>query len=299
MKPNLYTVKANLIRFAFIAIAKGAMSNPTGCLKAINGQCYTDFVIVDFEPPKYTVGDINGQDGWMKTNPHYDVVVAAQTMYRSFGTQSLRYSDAFTSSSFGDQTFAKPLKDSVGEAAATAGTFTVGIKLRHFEMQFDIASTKPTMQQPGLHISISPDRGDGSRMSYLRIDDGPDGIAVIFDDVQGILPAGDPECATSGGCANFVEKILTEKLNRSVPHRIKLTLETLNGPSNDIVKVFIDGEFVHQGTSWEDYYRYDPEAVAEQSPRIVKTVLFRASDPPNSGDLNFGFLIDNLIIGAY
>lgn len=244
---------------------------------------------VNFE--SYALGNINGQDGWMKTGG-YDVQVVTNTYgFTSFGTKVLRMSDAVTSGSFGDQTFAKPLADAAGESAATAGSFSVGTRQRHFEAQFDIASAVPTAQQPGMHVSVSPDRGDGSRMSYLRFEDNAGGIDVFFDDVQ------QPGPCTPSGCANFVEtKIAT--LNRAVPHTIKFVMDFLEGPGNDVVKIFIDGALVITGTSWEDYYRYDPEASAEQSPRIVKTLIFRESGtatPANSGK---GFLFDNISLNS-
>jgi len=63
------------------------------------------------------------------------------------------------------------------------------------------------------------------------------------------------------------------------------------------VKVFVDGELVHTGTSWENYYRFDKEASAEQSPRLVRTLLFRASSLTGAGvptTLGHGFLFDKL-----
>jgi hypothetical protein len=57
---------------------------------------------------------------------------------------------------------------------------------------------------------------------------------------------------------------------------------------------------VHTGTSWENYYRYDSEASAEQSPRIVKTVLFRTGGTQGVDNapatLGKGFLFDNLTV---
>jgi len=73
-----------------------------------------------------------------------------------------------------------------------------------------------------------------------------------------------------------------------------LTMDTLDGPSNDVVKVYVDGVLKITGTSWENYYRYDSEASAEQSPRIVKTVLFRESGTATPANAGKGFLIDNL-----
>ena len=247
-----------------------------------------DTVSVNFENPPYTIGSISGQDGWSNAvNLNYDQGVVANTYgYSSFGDQAFRMSDAVTSGSFGDWVFAKPLTDAVGEVDSTNGTFLPGTLQRHFEMQFDIASTVPTAQQPGMHLSVSPDRGDGSRMSYLGFSDETDGIKVTFYDVQG-----------TSNPANFVAADLGT-YDRSVPHHIKLTMDTLDGPSNDVVKVWIDGNLVHTGTSWENYYRYDSEASAEQSPRIVKTAIFQARGTATPADLGKGFLFDNVSISS-
>lgn len=243
-------------------------------------QALADSNALNFEG--YSLGNINGQDGWGKTGSYDAAVVTNSYGFASFGTQSLRISDAVTSGAFGDQTFARPLADAVGESAATDGAFSEGVRQRHFEMQFDLASTMPTVQ-PGMHLSVSPDRGDGSRMSYLRFEDSPAGINVFFDDVQGTTNP-----------ANFVETEIASGLSRTAPHTIKLTMDMLDGASNDIVKVYIGGSLVHVGTSWENYYRYDSEASAEQSPRIIKTVLFRESGANTPADSGKGFLIDNL-----
>ena len=79
-------------------------------------------------------------------------------------------------------------------------------------------------------------------------------------------------------------------------HNIKLTMDTLTGPSNDIVNVYIDGSLVHTGTSWENYYRYDSEASAEQSPRPVDTMIIQARGTAQPGDL--GFLFDNVSLSS-
>lgn len=281
-----------------------------GMLLAPITPAFADSVSVNFENPPYLIGSISGQDGWSNAvNPAYDQGVVANTFgYSSFGSQSFRISDAVTSGSFGDWVFAKPLTDAVGEASASAGTFSVGTRQRHFEMQFDIASASPSSQQPGLHVSVSPDRGDGSRMSYLRFQDDAGGIDVFFDDVQGTFDSGTTNCPTSlkyplgTKCANFVETQVASGLNRSTAHTVKLTMDTLDGPSNDVVKVWIDGILVHTGTSWEDYYRFDNEAAAEPSPRIVKTVIFQSrtgSGPvTNPADLGKGFLFDNFSMSS-
>lgn len=241
---------------------------------------------IDFET--YTLGQIDGQDGWNSDGAAgtgcatYDHEFSGSFGTTGFEEQSLRISNAVTSGCFGDQTFAKPLTDSVGETAATTGGFSEGTRQQHFEVEFDIASTVPEAQQEGLFVSVSPDRGDGSRMSYLGFEDTSDGLNIIFYDVQG-----------NSNPANFV---LTDlgNFDRTTPHKIKLTMDTIDSDSNDVVKVYIDGSLAHTGTSWENYYRFDTEASAEQSPRIVKTLIFRtggSAAPSNDGN---GFLFDNL-----
>ncbi len=269
-------IKKTLIGIASSSLLFGSLISPA----------FADSVSVNFETPTYTVGNINNQDGWMKTGSFDSAVASNVYGYGTFGGQSLRMSDAVTSGSFGDQTFAKPLVDSVGETAATAGSYSVGTLRPHFEMQFDIAATQ-LAQQPGMHTSVSPDRGDGSRMSYLRFEDNILGIDVFFDDVQGTTNP-----------ANFVETQIGTGLSRAVPHTIKLTMDTLEGDSNDVVKVWIDGLLVHTGTSWENYYRFDSESSFEQSPRIVKTVLFRESGTATPANAGNGFLFDNLSLSA-
>jgi hypothetical protein len=87
-------------------------------------------------------------------------------------------------------------------------------------------------------------------------------------------------------------------LNRDEAHTIKLTLDVVPGASNDVVHVYIDGEHAYGGTSWENYYRFDPEAAAEQAPRDVDTIIIQArggSNPENDGK---GFLFDNLSMSS-
>ncbi len=229
-----------------------------------------------------TLGSVNGQNGWSITGSYDQAVVDNVYGYPSFGCKTLRISDSITSGSFGDQIFAPPTANGAGETSATSGSFALGTRQNHYEAQFDIASAVPNAQQPGMHLSISPDRGDGSRMSYLNVVDGSSGLDVYFYDVQG-----------TSNPANFVGTQIASGLDRTIPHTFKFVMDFVEGPSNDVVKVYVDGSLVHTGTSWENYYRYDSEASAEPSPRIVKTVLFRESGTATSADSGKGFLIDN------
>lgn len=253
------------------------------CLIAAT-MAFADTKSINFEPTEYSPGNINGQDGWQKTGG-YDVEVETNTYgIGAFDDQTLRMSNAVTSGSFGDQTFSKPLTDEAGEAVAENGGQSGGTRQNRFEAQFDLASATTT-QQPGLAITVSPDRGDGARMSFLRFEDQADGIHVIFFDVQGTT---DP--------ANFVSTDIAT-LDRAQPHTIKFVMDFVAGPSNDVVQIYIDGNLEHTGTSWENYYRFDNEsnpAAPSDTSRTVDSLLFRAGGAAAPATMGAGFLVDNM-----
>ena len=237
----------------------------------------------------YTAGDINNQNGWSKTGG-FDAAVANVSAFPAaasygFGTKALRISDAVTSGSFGDQTFSPGLANEAGETSADSGGPSVGTRQKHFEVSFQIGTTKST-EQPGLHMTMSPDRGDGARMSYLRFDDLSNGVHVYFDDVTNSGPLGAP--------ADFNERSIAT-LSRSSAHTIRMTIDFNDGPANDVVQVFVDGTLVATGGSWEDYYRFDPEQAGGGNlvPTVDK-VLFRESGDADSGNAGQGYLIDNI-----
>lgn len=236
----------------------------------------------------FTLGSVNGQGGWGVTGPYDQEIVNNTYGYTTFGCKSLRISDAVTSGSFGDQIFSPSLTNEAGEADALNGGFSSGVRQNHFEAQFDLASTMVTLQ-PGMHLSVSPDRGDGARMSYLRFEDDSTGINVFFDDVQG-----------TSNPANFVETQIASGLSRTLPHTIKFVMDFVDGPSNDVVKIYIDNILVHTGTSWENYYRFDQESNPSlvSNSRTVDSLLFRESGTAHIADQGNGYLIDNYSLSS-
>jgi hypothetical protein len=261
---------------------------------------------IDFE--SYSIGSVDGQDGWAKTGP-FDVAIADNSTFpdapASFGDQSLRMSDAVTSGSFGNQAFSKPTVDAAGEPTADTGGFPTGTLRSRFSTSFDFASVTPDAEQPGLHTSISPDRGDGARMSYVRIEDSPTGWNLFFVDYEDVAPLGS-DGDLDDGCGagdSFSETEIASDLSRT-PHNLEIVMELVNGPLNDIVQVFLDGELVHEGTSWEDYYRFCSESGggeggprADQS-RIVRNVLFRQAGTAHPANAGAGFLIDGFLVST-
>jgi hypothetical protein len=123
-------------------------------------------------------------------------------------------------------------------------------------------------------------------MSYLRFEDQLDGVHVFFDDVTDNGPI--------GTVATFNETDIAT-LSRTTAHSIRFEINFKNGPGNDVVKVFIDGKKTITGTTWENYYRYDPEASG--SGNVVPTtskLLFREGGSPVATNAGNGFLVDGV-----
>lgn len=214
----------------------------------------------------FTVGSVNGQGGWRSTGPFDHAVVDL-----GGGNKALRISNAVTAGSFGDMTFSAPSGTPSGEFGA------VGAVTNRFFASFDIQSATGGPQS-GLFMSVSPDAGDGSRMSYLSVTDNGSGLALVFGDFQG---------------ADFVYTSLAT-LSYGDVHNIAFDMTLVDGPGDDIVNILINGSLVHTGTTWEDYYpAFQP---AHDSPFAVDELLFRTAGTAAPGTLGNGFLIDNVIV---
>jgi hypothetical protein len=266
--------------------------------------------LITFETSQgYIVGDINGQPlndsylpngKWEKTNPAFDVQVVsvstltfpAATGY-GFGSQALRLSNAVISGTFGDQTFSPGLGDEAGESGASnvgaTGPLSGGVRQPHFDASFLIGTTSANVQ-PGLRITVSPDRGDGARMSFLAFADQPDGVHVSFQDAVDKGPVGTE--------ANFRNTEIAV-ISRDRSHLIQFSIDLKDGAANDTVKIYIDSKLVKTGSTWEDYYRYDSEQTPQgnEVPTIDK-LLFRLSGTAAPLTGGKGFLIDRVTLDS-
>jgi uncharacterized protein (DUF2141 family) len=246
------------------------------------GIAFADSLNINFESPTYTLGNINAKNGWSALGSAgsgcavYDEAVSSSNSTAGFGAQSLRISDAVTSGCFGDNAFSPSLANEAGETAAINSGLSGGVRQAHFEAQFSIASAQPGVVS-GTSMSVSPDRGDGARMSYLRFEDQANGIHVFFDDYTN---------------HNFNE-IDIATLDRTVPHTVKFSMDFVNGPNNDVVKIYIDGVLKATGTSWEGYFADSQPTIA---PPTVDSLLFRVGGTAHPANAGKGYFIDNLTL---
>lgn len=254
-----------------------------------------DSSVIDFET-SFVAGSPNSQEGWVSTGAFDHKIVDNVGAPSSFGTKSLRVSNAVTSGSFGDQTFSKALANAAGESTAADGGVSGGSRQAHFSAQWQFTSTLPT-EQTGLAVVASPDRGDGARMGWVQMADTSTGLEVRFNDYRDEHVVGSSSNLAQGCAANddFFQTTIASGLARDQVHTVKISLDFLEGPRNDVVRVWVDGALAHVGTSWEDYFRYCEET---DTSRTVDSILFRTAGTAAPATLGNGFLIDNLELSS-
>jgi hypothetical protein len=225
---------------------------------------------------------VNGQGGWKSALPGqiggnltlgYDQQVVDNSDIfgfpghpapPEFGNQSLRISDAYNPDpgtrppEFAGQTYSTPNNPQAGQDLPNT----------EFIGQFSFISVHPDGAQdnppggcpPGevrvtcnrLRISVSPDNGEGGRMSYIELDDvdttnsetgkPENGIQLVFYDVG------------PNGPSDFQSYDLGV-LPRDVAHTITFWMKLNPGPANDLVRIYIDGkDFGQCFTTWETFY---------------------------------------------
>jgi hypothetical protein len=215
------------------------------------GTAQADTVTTTFDG--FTDGTVNGQDGWKVTGPYDQAVVGVP------GDKAFRISNAVTAGSFGDMTFSKPVTKAAGENEAN------NVLVNEFTVK------APDSFVPGLVVSVSPDDGQGSRMSYLRLEDHADGVRVYWRD------------------ATFTDQLIAT-LDRSDTHEFKIETTFVKGDDNDVVRVIIDGDQKVRGASWENYYRSDEE----RNPSASDRLLIRTAGTAAPLTMGSGFLFDDL-----
>jgi hypothetical protein len=178
-------VPSPITRFLTLAIAV-----------ALAGLGTADSRGITFEASQgYTPGTIQNQPsgmlppaGWGGSfppgiiNPAIDEEIVANWPNRpaSFGNQSWRISNAYASGSFADMPFSPSLTNEAGESDAQNLIYSGGVRQNHFEVQysFTAAGASLPLDTDDSYVSSSPDRGDGARMSYIRLEDHPNGMEL-------------------------------------------------------------------------------------------------------------------------
>jgi hypothetical protein len=252
---------------------------------AVPASAAADTVTSTFEAPLFTANKpVDLIDGWRSFGP-FDHKVAETTnpdIPSSFGGQSLRISNAVTSGSFGDQTFSPSVPNDAGEESAESDGRTGGTRQSVFEARWTFIPANPTTPlTEDMSVVVSPDRGDGARMSWVQmLDKASGGVDINFYD------------ANADGSFDPTPTPVVTGLDRTKPHTIRLRMEFHEGPNNDVVEVWIDGALKHTGGSWEQYFREQEHTAT----RPVDSLLFRTSGTAQPSNSGLGFMFDNVSV---
>lgn len=245
------------------------------------GVALANSVTTNFEG--LTPGSVNGQDDWKSAPPGSDIpgsptgeldqaVVANGGIAAAFGQQSLRMSNRYATRAFDPQTYSK--------RAAPAGEAETNTE---YVAQFSFMPTTVSHQE-GLFLSVSPDSYDGSRMSWVGLEDTAEGIQVTFSDSPN----------EDGEFKDYDVALLT---NKKVPHTIRFWIKVNPGTDNDRVQLAIDGDPIGRCfTTWENYYRVSPDQAGAPNngePPSINSLQFRSSLPVPSLTTG-GYWFDNV-----
>ncbi len=256
-----------------------------------------DTISIGFEPGEgYSPGSVHDQPTtppkWSKAGP-YDVEVSAGGART--GSQSLRISNAVTSGSFGDQAFSPPLTDMAGELGAISGGLAGGTRQDRFSSQWYFRPVVISLQD-GLGVTVSADRGDGARMTYVRMRDTASvGLGLDFWDYGDLGGAATDDLgipADPNG-RGFRYSLLATGLARDHWHRVDMIIDFFDGENNDVVRVLLDGALVKTGNTWEDYFRINQNPPFTDAPP-VDSLLIRVAGTAVPSLLGNGLYIDDL-----
>lgn len=248
-------------------------------------------VVTDFE--SFTAGSsVNTQGGWQATATRDEAIVDLG------GNKVWRMSNAITSGSFGDQPHSPGTGYYSGETAATYQPNSAQATSSRFYGAFSFRSVS-TVATTGLFLSISPDDGNGSRLSYLSLSDTGSGITVGFYDTQDNHPV-------TNRNEGFVYTPIATNLAYGTWNKLAFDIEFADGRNvdgvtgnvngNDVVKIYLNDALVHTGTSWESYFWTTNEGPT-QTVRAIDRLLFRAGGTAAPAATGGGFYFDNVEVG--
>ncbi len=250
----------------------------------------------------YTIADPYGSlwtlgDEWGLSAPSFDEEIKDD----GTGNQVWRLSNAVTTSSFSALPYSPSSAQAAGETTAAlwndrGSNHTTPLNpanarayaaTEFFHAAFSFKSATDA-GQAGLSISTSAaPRQSSIRQTFVSIsDDGTSGLSLGFYDTD--------------ATANFAFTSLATGLAYDQWHQVDVYVEFLDGlgidgSGNDVVRVLIDGQLIHTGTTWESYYNSLPGSFP-LNPYAVDALMFRVSGTAQPSLAGGGLYFDDVVI---
>ena len=241
----------------------------------------------------FTPGAItDGENGWKHAGAHDQEVVAS-----GLGSgNAFRMSSDPSNADFGGP-YTPGLADTAGEPLTTAdfdGQFV--------RFQFRPVNTTPDKSR--LEVDIGTAAGD-DRNNFMLIESSAltNGIRIAVASPANLTGDFGP----SGTFPNDRTTLATG-IDPTVVHEIALQVIYKDGANNDVIRVYLDGKFIGETTTFENYRDFSPEtaphaahgvsAEANQTNRLFFRAGNNGQPEDGAGGQNAGFLFDNIAYGV-
>jgi VCBS repeat-containing protein/parallel beta-helix repeat protein len=189
---------------------------------------------------------------------------------------------------------------------ATAGESNTGAKFHSQSIAFDFEPVNATPDGSRLEVDFGNAAGT-DRNNFLIIESFAGGIriAVSEPDTSGDF-SGNADPAPNDW------RELVSGVDPTVQHHLEMRLDYVDGPNNDIIKIYLDGQYIGQSTTFENYHDADPDGIfhyadhlAGATANVTDRVFFRGGfngqpqDIPGQHNVNEGFIFDNVTTSVY
>ena len=232
---------------------------------------------------------INGQNGWLVgTSEGFDEQVENVGVSAQDGQQVWRLSNRIISGGFSNQPLSPQLSESAGETTVrSAGGGDA------MEAVFWMRPVSSWADGSAITLSFSPTGGD--RQTYFRIENNLDangGYQVRVIDYADVHTT-----------EVFRTFSASTAMVRTAWVKVRLVMETPDGGTNDLLKVYLNDQLAGTYSTWEDYFTW--VLGGNSVPIASNRLMFRVSVAPSGIDASFpdggaqGFYLDDLCYRVY
>ncbi|WP_417490519.1 calcium-binding protein, partial [Maricaulis sp.] len=209
--------------------------------------------------------------------------------------QALRISSDPSQGHFGGP-YAPQLAVSAGESSTTAGADSM-------QMTFKVKAFAP-----GDNSRLELDFGNAAgtdRVNFMVLENTAGGLRIATSEpmADGVnWETGDVDNDFTAFTGN---RTIVEGLDNTREYEISLILRFVDGSDNDVIDIYVDGEWVGSTTTFENYteFHLGQDHDTAQEANQAATVFFRgsASGAPNdgAGGENQGFVIDDISYSTF
>ncbi|MBU2503348.1 VCBS domain-containing protein [bacterium] len=239
---------------------------------------------------KFNLGPIaNNENGWAFNGGARD-----QNIVDVGGNKMLQVSSDPSSSDFAGP-YSPGVSVKAGESTTTAGVDSIRVSFT-----FQAVSAVPD------NSSLEVDFATASRTdrnNFMRIENTGTGLRIAVSD-----PQLDGNWKTGDTVNNFAALTgnteLISGVDPTVAHELTMVLNHVDGQDNDVINIYLDGKFIGQSTSFENYRdalggTHEANAEVNQTGGIAFRSSAAGAPTDGAGGQNQGFLFDNVTITSF